>query len=131
MAQTQSVQGAFGEVANLAVGTSNAASVVLLESAVPQGAFKFGVQVAPTVRAFTAFLIEAKFHRQGAYQTITSAVTATPPAPVTSANATLATLAAASIGWLLMDCKGMSAIRISATGSVDTTGLCDAFGTFS
>lgn len=131
MAQTQSVQPAYGEVSNLAVATSNAASATLLELVVPQGAFKFGAQFAPTVRAFTAFLVEAKFHKNGAYVTISSAVTSTPASPITAANTTLTTLAAGSIGWLIMDCKGLAAIRISATGSVDTTGRCDAVGVFS
>lgn len=131
MAQTQSVQNGFGEVANLAVGLNNATSTTLLELAVPQGAFKFGAALSPTVQALTLLTLEGKFHRQDAYQTITTAITGTPPAPVTSASGTLGSLAAASRGWFLMDCKGLSSIRLSAKCAVDATGLCDAFGTFS
>lgn len=114
--------------ANTAQGLTTTSTVVL-EVNIPDSAFKIGVVLEPTVRALTALLVEAKTHPNAPYRTITSAITVTPPAPVTSANATLATLAAAAIGWFFMDVKGMHSVRISATCATDNTGLIDAYAT--
>jgi hypothetical protein len=124
---TTSISSQRIEQSNTGQTLSNAVSTVILESEIPSGVRKLGVQIAPTVRALTAFLVEAKFHPAGAYVTITGAVTATPPAPVTSANATLATLAADAIGWMFMDTFGMAGVRISATCATAADGLIDAY----
>ena len=126
MAQVLSVLPRQVEASNTGQALSNAVSTVVLEVPIPSGVRKLGVQIAPTVRALTAFLVEAKFHPSAAYVTITSAITATPPAPVTSANATLATLAADAIGWFFMDTFGMSSVRISATCATAADGLITA-----
>jgi len=127
MAQTASVLPNEVLASNLAQALSNAVSTVVLEVPIPSGVNKLGVQIAPTVRALTAFLVEAKFHPSAPYVTITGAITVTPPAPVTSANATLATLAADAIGWFFMDTFGLTSVRVSATCATAADGLIDAF----
>jgi len=126
MAQVISASPGVLQAKNTAQGLSTS-STVILEFTTPPNLFRIGCQIAPTVRNLTAFLVEAKFHPDGAYQTISSAVTATPAAPITAASGTLATLAANSIGWFFMDVKGMYAVRISATCATDNTGLIDIF----
>jgi len=127
MAQTASVLPNEVLASNVAQALSNVASTVVLEIPIPPGVNKLGVQIKPTVRALTAFLVEAKFHPNATYVTITGAITATPPAPVTSANATLATLAADAIGWFFMDTFGMSSVRVSATCATAADGLLTAY----
>ena len=80
MAQSTSATRHAVFCSNLAVGLSTS-SAVILEVPIPPGVRKLGVQMKPTVRALTAFSVTGKFHDNGAYVTITEAVTATPPGP--------------------------------------------------
>lgn len=99
----------------------------LLECLIPVEARVLTVQVKPANNALTNFVISVKFSQQGAYQSIITAVTATPPLPVTAASGTLASLTAGSAGWLFMNVSGVYSVLIQAqcaTGA-DT---CDAYG---
>jgi hypothetical protein len=127
MSQTASVLPNEVLASNAAQALSNAVSTIVLEIPIPPGVNKLGVQIKPTVRALTAFLVEGKFHPDASYVTITGAITTTPPAPVTSANATLATLAADAIGWFFMDTFGLTSVRVSATCATAADGLITAF----
>ena len=112
---------------NLAVGLNSATNTVLIEMNVPDAARRIGVSILPTVRALTALLVEAKFHPQGPYVTISSALATTSTAPFMGVSATLASLGAGSTGWFFMDASGIVAVRVSAQCATDATGLCDAY----
>ena len=72
------------------------------------------------VHSIDAFLVEAQFHPDGDWVTITNAVTSTPAGLILAASGTLASQAAGN-GWLIMDVRGLYAVRFSASGSTDDT----------
>lgn len=82
-----------------------------------------GVEVKPTVNALDAFIIEAKFHPGGDFVTLYSAAGdfTSPAGLVIGASGDLTALAAAATGWVILDTRGLYAVRISASGAADGT----------
>lgn len=81
-----------------------------------------GVVILPTVNDLDAFIVSAKFHPDDTFHSLYSAITSTPAGLIIAASGTLATLGAAATGWFIMDVRGIYAIKISVSGSVDDTG---------
>ena len=90
------------------------------------GLKNIGIQVNPTTNDLDAFKVYARFHPEGAWVLLYSAIDATPTESplVIAASGTLAALAAGATGWFTMDVRGIYAIKIAVSGTVaDTTGL--------
>jgi hypothetical protein len=86
------------------------------------GLFHLGVEVNVGVNNLDTFIVSAQFHPDGAFQTLYSAITATPAGLILAASGTLASTAAAATAWFLMDVRGIYKVRVSASGTVaDTT----------
>jgi hypothetical protein len=83
-----------------------------------------GLVILPTTNDLDAFIISAKFHPNDVFHSIYSAITSAPGGLVIAASGTLASLAAAATGWLILDVRGIYAIKVTVSGTVaDTTGL--------
>jgi len=77
-----------------------------------------------TVNALDAFKVLMKFHRDDSWRTIYTGITSTPGGLVIAASGTLATTAAGSSGWLILDVRGVWAVKFTGSGSVaDTTAV--------
>lgn len=97
---------------------------VLLELFV-HGLDEIGIQLEPTVAAFTAFQIEGKFHPDAPYVVLYSS-TATPAGLLVASSGELATLAAGGNGWVVVNTESLYALRIKAT-SATNSGFVDAY----
>lgn len=86
-----------------------------------QGMETLGMEIVVAVRSLDAFLVEMQFHPDGAWITMTAAVTTTPTVFVLAASGTLATQAAGT-AWLILNVKGLYGVRISASCDTDNTG---------
>ncbi len=77
------------------------------------------VQIAPTVQAFDAFVIQIQPHTGGAYSTIASAAAdfTSPTGLVVGASGDLTTLAAAATGWFILDVRGLARVKILASAN--------------
>lgn len=109
---------------NLAVAVPAAGNTTLLEVNV-LGLKRLGVSVLSTV-LFDAFIVEVRMHQSDTYATLTSGVTSTPAGQVVAASGTLATLGAATPGWVLLDVQGFHSVRIRASCAV-STGAVDVY----
>lgn len=80
---------------------------------------RLGLEVAPTVANLTAFAVQGRFHADGSYHTLFSAAAdyTNPQGIMVGASGDLTTLAAASVGWLLLDVRGIESIKIRAAGA--------------
>ena len=87
------------------------------------GLDRLAVELVLTTQAFDAFIMQAKVHPDSAFVTITSAITATPGGVVLAASGTLATLAAGSTGWALLDVRPFHTVRFQASAAVDGADL--------
>ena len=90
------------------------------------GLKNIGVAILPTTNNLDAFKVYAKFHPDDTFHLLYDAIDATPTESplVIAASGALASLAAAAVGWFLMDVRGIYAIKIAVSGTVaDTTGL--------
>ena len=87
------------------------------------------VQIAPTVRALDQFAIKGKFHRDGAFVTLFSAAGdyTSPAGLMIDASWDLTAQGAATIGWFIMDVRGLYEVQILVSGTVDGTGLIDIY----
>lgn len=116
-----------GMTAEIAAFVNAAATTNLLLELDVTGLEHLSVEVKPTVRTLDAFVVDAKFHPKGDWVTITNAITSTPAGLILAASGTLASLAAAAIGWFIMDVRGLVGVRVSVSGTVDDTGLVTAY----
>ena len=86
------------------------------------GLKNIGVEFDVGVNNLDTFVVSVQFHPDGAFRTLYSAITSTPAGLIIAASGTLASTAAATSGWFIMDVRGLYAVRISASGTVaDTT----------
>lgn len=77
-----------------------------------------------TVNNLDGFIVSAKFHPDDVFHSLYTAITSTPGGLIIAASGTLASQAAASSGWLVMDVRGIYSIKISVSGTVaDTTAV--------
>ncbi|MHB8388023.1 MAG: hypothetical protein ACYDBH_00415 [Acidobacteriaceae bacterium] len=102
---------------NVALALNGTTSTVLLD--IPTLELeRLGFEFDLTTQALSAFLVEGRFHPDDSYHTITNAVTATPAGLILAASGTLASQAAGSSGWFIMDVGGLYDVRVSATAAV-------------
>ena len=90
------------------------------------GLKNIGVDFDVVTNALDVFTVSAKFHPDGVFQTLYSAIDATPTESplVIAASGTLASQAAGTTGWFIMDVRGIYAIKISVSGTAaDTTAV--------
>ena len=80
---------------------------------------RLAVEIVLTTQAFDAFIMLARIHPDSAYVTITNAITAVPGGVVLAASGTLATLAAATTGWALLDVRPFFSVKFQASAVVD------------
>lgn len=87
------------------------------------------VGITVGIHPIDGFLVEVQFHPNGGWVTLTNAVTAAPAGLVLAASGTLASQVAGD-GWVVLDVRGIYAVRFSASGTVDdtTTVVARAFG---
>ena len=106
---------------SLAVAGTGALAT-LLEVLSLAGIRRFWAEIKPTVNAFTAFQVQAKFHPDGGYITIASVAAdfTSPGGVIVGASGDLTILAAGATGWLSVDVAGMHALRLRFTGASGT-----------
>ena len=77
------------------------------------------VQIAPTVQALDAFVVQIQPHSDGAFSTIASAAGdfTTPTGLMVGASGDLTTLAAAATGWFILDTRGLARVKILASAN--------------
>ena len=78
------------------------------------------VEIKPTTQALDTFVVSVQAHPNSAFVTLTNAVTSTPAGQVVAASGTLASLAAAGTGWVLLDVQGFHAVQFSASAAADS-----------
>ena len=92
-------------------------NTVLLELPV-RGLSQAFIRFAVADQALDAFIVEGRADT-GAYVSLLTAITATPGGLVVAASGTLASQAAGTSGWCVLNVRGMDQIRISASAAVD------------
>ncbi len=104
---------------NVALSVAATGNTVLLDLNV-KDIERIFVQIKPTVQALDAFLIQIAPHSEGDYVTIASAAGdfTAPTGLLVGASGDLTTLAAAATGWFIMDTRGLSRVKISASANV-------------
>lgn len=77
------------------------------------------IQVSPTVQALDAFIVSIQPHTGGAYSTIASAAAdyTAPSGLIVGASGDLTALAAAATGWIIVDVRGLSRLRVQASAA--------------
>ena len=87
------------------------------------GLARIGVFFDVTTNAIDKFIVSARFHPDDTFHQLYDAIDATPTESplVSAASGTLASTAAAGSGWFLMDVRGIYAIKITVSGTVDDT----------
>ncbi|HEY6965884.1 MAG TPA: hypothetical protein VI229_00320 [Burkholderiales bacterium] len=108
------------EVSNLAVSVPSAGLTTLLDIDV-RGLSFVTVRVDPTVQALDALELQGKTNQgEGSYFTFASASGdyTSPSGYVVKASGNLAAQAAGSIGWVLVDVRGLSQLRVQASANV-------------
>lgn len=83
------------------------------------GLKNIGVDFSVTLQALDAFKVSAQFHQDSAFVLLYSAITSTPAGLIIAASGTLASQAASSTGWFIMDVRGIYAVQISVSAAVD------------
>lgn len=128
MAMTQSTSPVGAQVGPLLFASSSgtipaSGDTVILE--VPTlGLKNIGLSFDVGVNALDTFVVSAQFHPDDTFHQLYNAVDATPTESplIIAASGTLASQAAGTTGWLLMDVRGIYKVRFSASGTVaDTT----------
>lgn len=101
---------------NLAVAVPQAGNTTIL-TLDTRGVERITVEIAVTVQALDAFLIQGKAHGSGSTLTLYSASGdyTSPKGVLIGVSGDLTTLAAGSSGWLVMDSKGFDSIIIQAS----------------
>lgn len=90
------------------------------------GLKNIGVYFTVATNDLDQFIVYAKFHPDGAWVSLYTAIDATPTESplVIAASGTLASTGAAGAGWFTMDVRGIYAIKIGVSGTVaDTTAV--------
>lgn len=88
------------------------------------GLKNIGVYFTVATNNLDGFIVSAKFHPDDDFHSLYTAIDATPTESplVIAASGTLASTAAGSDGWFIMDVRGIYAIKITVSGTVaDTT----------
>lgn len=126
MAMTQTTQPVGAQVGPLlfasATGTIPATGDTVILEVPTLGLKNIGMDFAVGVNALDTFVVSAQFHPDGSFQQLYNGITSTPAGLIIAASGILASQAAGTTGWLLMDVRGIYKVRFSASGSVaDTT----------
>lgn len=90
------------------------------------GLKNIGVEFDVATNDLDQFVVYAKFHPDDVFHSLYTAIDATPTESplVIAASGTLASQAAGSSGWFIMDVRGIYAIKIAVSGTVaDTTAV--------
>lgn len=126
MAQETSVSPEYVLAENVSVAVPQAGNTTLLDITVDDVSF-LGVEIANTVQALDAFIVQGRMSPNGAYQTLYSAAGdfTTPAGLVVDASGDLTTLGAGASGWLLLNVLPLYSVRILASsgnvaGSITT-----------
>lgn len=81
---------------------------------------RLAVEIIVTTQALDQFILLAKIHPDDtAFVTITNAITSTPGGVVLAASGTLASQAAGSTGWALLDVRPFHTVKFQASAAVD------------
>ena len=109
---------------NLAVSVPGTGSTTLLEIGVA-GLDTISAEFKPTVQAFDAFAIQAKFHAGGDFVTLYSSAGSftTPAGLLIGASGDLTTLGAGATGWFVLDVRGLYAVRVTASAAADSAAV--------
>lgn len=85
---------------------------------------KLSCEVAVTIAALDQFVISMKSHKDGSYQTLFSQASdfTTPSGLLVGASGDLTSQAVGS-GFFIIDCDGLSSIRIQAASGTTTSGV--------
>lgn len=126
MAQSTSVSPGYVLAENVNVAVPQTGNTELLD--IPVGGVSFlGIEIANTVQALDAFIVQGRMSPNGAYQTLYSAALdfTTPAGLVVDASGDLTTLGAGASGWLLLNVLPLYSVKILASsgnvaGSVTT-----------
>lgn len=103
---------------NLAVAVPQAGNTTLL-TLDTRGVERITVEIAVTVQALDAFIIQGKAHGSGSALTLYSVTLdyTTPKGVLVGVSGDLTALAAGSSGWLVMDTKGFDSVIIQASSA--------------
>ena len=106
---------------NLAVTVGGTGNTTLLEVLVA-GLDTISAEFKPTVQAFDAFAIQAKFHADGDFVTLysTGGSFTSPAGLLIGASGDLTALAAAATGWFVLDVRGLYAVKVIASAAADS-----------
>lgn len=126
MAMTQTTSPVGAQVGPLlyasSTGTIPASGDTVLMEVPTLGLKNIGVEFDVGVNNLDTFVVSAQFHPNDSFHQLYNAITSTPAGLIIAASGTLASIAAAASGWLLMDVRGIYKVRFSASGTTaDTT----------
>lgn len=126
MAMTQTTQPADAQVGPLLFASSTGTIPVTGNTTILEvptlGLKTIGVEFDVGVNNLDALIVSAQFHPDDTFHTLYSAITSTPAGLIIAASGTLASTAAGSSGWFIMDVRGIYKVRVSASGTTaDTT----------
>jgi len=118
MAQSTSKAPGRVEAKNEAVAVPSTGNTTLIEIEVDT-VNEVGFAILPVTNALDAFLVQGKFHREGAFVTLYSAAGAftSPAGLIVAASGDLTGLAAAATGWFIMDVRPLFAVRLQASAA--------------
>lgn len=85
------------------------------------GLDNLAVQIDVTVQALDAFIIQGRFHPDGAFVTIYSAAGdyTAPVGLLVAASGDLTAQAAGTTGWFILDVRALYAVKVLASGAVN------------
>jgi hypothetical protein len=126
MAMTQTTQPVGAQVGPLmfakSTGTIPAAGNTVIIEIPTLGLKNIGIEFDVGVNNLDALVVAAQFHPDDTFHDLYNAITSTPAGLIIAASGTLASTAAGSSGWFLMDVRGIYKVRVSASGTTaDTT----------
>ncbi len=115
-AMTKTPGGVIGSNTVAAITAAGNTELIELDT---QDIDRLSIEFVLTTQAFDALIMQAKIHPDSSYVQITAAITATPGGVVVAASGTLASLAAGTTGWALLDVRSFSSVKFLASAAVD------------
>lgn len=101
-----------------ATGTTDIMEIMTL------GLKNIGVFFDVTTNNLDGFVVSAKFHPDDSFHSLYTGITSIPAGLIIAASGTLASTAAGSNGWFIMDVRGVYSVKIGVSGTVaDTTAV--------
>ena len=118
MAQTSSNTPGNVLASNVAVSVAATGNTEILDI-ITNGISELGIEIAVTVQALDAFIVQGRMSPNGTYQTLYSAAGdfTTPAGLVIDASGDLTVQAAASSGWLLLNVAPLYSVKILASAN--------------